>query len=90
MLEKRQELLVKKGVKAATVSTHLEQVSDVPFLADHVVMSLASTNLRGFAVNEDLLNHEPHATKSVLIAILPYRIIVDFMNAVDKTDLKTK
>lgn len=52
-------------------------------------MSFAAANFCRFAVNENFLDDKAHATKSVSIAILPDGVVVDFVDAVDETYLKT-
>lgn len=70
--------------------SYLEQVSDVPLLADHVVMSFAASNLRRFTVHENLLDDKSHSAETVGIAILPDCVVVDFVHAIDETYLVGK
>lgn len=72
----------------SSVGFYLEQVSHVPFLANHVVVSFTATNLRWLTVNENLLDYKAHATEAVSIAVLPDRVVIDFVHAIDETYLR--
>lgn len=67
--------------------SYLEQVSHVPFFANHVVMSFPASNFRRLTVNENLFDDKTHTTEAVSIAVLPDRVVVDFMNSIDETYL---
>lgn len=82
-------LLVKRDCGQPT-SNYLEQVPDVPLLANHVVMRFTTSNLRGLAVHENLLDDEAHSAKSVCVSVLPDCVVVDLVNSIDETDLQGK
>lgn len=67
---------------------YLEQIPNVPFLANHIVMCFTAANFCRLAVHENLLDNEAHSAEAVCITILPDRIVVDFMDAINETYLE--
>ena len=72
-----------KEEKDKNIANYLEQISNVPLFSNHVVMSFTTPNFSRLAMNENLLNDESHASKAVSISILPDRVVVDFVDAIN-------
>lgn len=54
-------------------------------------MHLSASDSRGLRMDDNLLDDEPHALESLLVrSVLPHRVIVDLVHAVDERDLKGK
>lgn len=85
-------LLVKLGpvvmCNSKTKWIYLEQISNVPLLTNHIVVSLAASNFRWLRMNENLLDDKSHSAETVSISILPNCVVVDFVNAINERNLE--
>ena len=52
--------------------TYLKQITDVPFLADHVVVCLPAADASRFRMDQNLLYNETHAFETVHILLQRY------------------
>lgn len=68
--------------------SYLKQISHIPLLTNHVIVSFTATNLRRFTVHENLFNDKSHSAEAISVSILPYCVVVDFMNTIDETYLE--
>lgn len=53
-------------------------------------MRFTASHLRRLAVDENFFDDEAHSAEAVGVAVLPDRVVVDFVNSVDEADLKVK
>lgn len=82
--------LLVKGDCDQPTRNYLEQVPDVPLLANHVVVRLTPSNLRWLAMHENFLDDESHSAKSIGVSVLPDCVVVDLVNSIDEADLQVE